>query len=88
MKTQRSMRRREFLAKVPLAAAGVAAFPILVKASALGRGGAVPPSDGIVMAGIGFGMQGPGNMQNFLEKNEVQWVAVCDLDEAHLAEAL
>ena len=39
------------------------------------------------MAGIGFGMMGPGNMANFLEKPEVQWVAVCDLDTEPLAMA-
>jgi predicted dehydrogenase len=87
MKKQRFMQRREFLARVPAAVAGVVAFPTLVRASALGRNGAVPASDRVVMAGVGFGMQGPGNMQNFLGKNEVQWVAVCDLDDQHLATA-
>jgi predicted dehydrogenase len=87
MKTQGSMRRRDFLTRVPLAAIGAAAFPTIVQASALGLDGAVPASDRIVMAGIGFGMQGPGNMQNFLGKSGVQWVAVCDLDETHLAKA-
>jgi predicted dehydrogenase len=70
-----------------MAAAGAAVFPTIVKASTLGLNGAVPPSEKIVMAGIGFGMQGGSNMRNFLGKNEVQWVAVCDLDDAHLAEA-
>jgi predicted dehydrogenase len=79
--------RREFLKKVPLALAGAAAFPTIVKASALGLGGAVPPNDRIVMAGIGFGMQGPSNMRSFLGKREVQWVAVCDLDDRALASA-
>jgi predicted dehydrogenase len=87
MKTTRGLGRREFLKKAPLALAGAAAFPAIVKASTLGRGGAVPPSDRIVMAGIGFGMQGPSNMRSFLGKTEVQWVAVCDLDEAHLEQA-
>jgi predicted dehydrogenase len=87
MKTRSPMPRREFLKRVPLAAAGAAAFPSIIKASALGLNGAVPASDRIVMAGIGFGMQGPGNMQSFLEKDEVQWVAVCDLDDKHLATA-
>jgi predicted dehydrogenase len=87
MKKHRSMRRREFLKKVPLAAAGAAAFPSIVRASALGLDGAVPPSDRIVMAGIGFGMQGGPNMKEFLGMSEVQWVGVCDLDELHLAEA-
>ncbi|MBM4202114.1 MAG: Gfo/Idh/MocA family oxidoreductase, partial [Gammaproteobacteria bacterium] len=87
MKTRRGTSRRDFLTRVPLALAGAAAFPTIVKASALGRQGAVAPSDRIVMAGIGFGMQGPGNMKNFLGKPEVQWVAVCDLDDTPLAKA-
>jgi len=87
MKTRSLMNRREFLKKAPLAVAGAAAFPSIIRASALGLNGAVPASDRIVMAGIGFGMQGPSNMQAFLEKDEVQWVAVCDLDDKHLAEA-
>ncbi|HOC17083.1 MAG TPA: Gfo/Idh/MocA family oxidoreductase, partial [Vicinamibacterales bacterium] len=70
-----------------MAVAGAALAPTIVKASALGRGGAVAPSDRIVMAGIGFGMQGPGNMRSFLGKDEVQWVAVCDLDDDHLQAA-
>ncbi len=85
------MNRRQFLRSAAIAggaaAAGVAGFPTIVKASTLGKNGAVAPSNRIVMAGIGFGMQGPGNMANFLEKPEVQWVAVCDLDKEHLAEA-
>ena len=79
------MKRREFLKKAPIAAVGIAGFPTIVKASALGLGGAVPPSDKIVMAGIGFGMQGPSNMRDFVANDDVQWVAVCDLDKEHLA---
>jgi len=84
MKNKRSFCRRDFLKKAPLALIGTSAFPTIVKASALGFQGAVPPSDRIVMAGIGFGMQGGGNMRSFLGKPEVQWVAVCDLDANHL----
>jgi predicted dehydrogenase len=84
MDNKRRYGRREFLKKAPLAVAGATAFPTIVRASVLGRDGAVPPSDRIVMAGIGFGMQGPGNMGNFLGKPEVQWVAVCDLDDVPL----
>jgi len=79
--------RRDFLKRAPLALAAAAAFPAIVKASALGRGGAVAPSDRIVMAGIGFGMQGPSNMRSFLGKEGVQWVAVCDLDDTPLEAA-
>jgi len=82
------MKRRHFLKTVAVAGgAAVAGFPTIVKASALGKNGAVAASDRIVMAGIGFGMQGPWNMANFLEKPEVQWVAVCDLDTEPLAMA-
>ena len=87
MRKPRGCCRRDFLKTVPLALAGAAGFPAIVKASVLGRGGAVPPSDRIVMAGIGFGMQGPSNMRSFLGKDEVQWVAVCDLDDKPLGEA-
>jgi predicted dehydrogenase len=81
------MRRRDFLKALPIAVAGAAGFPTIVKAAALGREGAVPPSDKIVMAGIGFGMQGIPNMRAFLQKDEVRWVAVCDLDKEHLKQA-
>jgi predicted dehydrogenase len=87
MSLKRTFGRREFLKSAPLALAGAAAFPTIVRASALGRGGAVAPSDRIVMAGVGYGMQGPGDMRNFLGKSEVQWVAVCDLDDAALKRA-
>lgn len=79
--------RREFLKRIPLAAAGVAAFPAIVPARVLGREGAPPPSDKIVMAGIGFGMMGYPNMEALLNKDEVQWVAVCDLDDNPLQKA-
>ncbi len=72
---------------IPLAAAGAVGFPAIVPASALGKSGRPAPSDRIVMAGIGFGMMGVPNMQSFLGKEEVQWVAVCDLDKAPLLEA-
>ena len=81
------MNRRQFLKGLSLAAAGVAGFPTIVPAGALGKSGSVAPSDRIVMAGIGFGNMGLGNMDSFLNKNDVQWVAVCDLDEKHLLKA-
>lgn len=82
--------RREFLKSSAAVAAGgaaIAGFPAIVKASALGRDGAVAASNRIVMAGIGFGMMGFPNMESLLEKPEVQWVAVCDLDDEPLGQA-
>jgi len=87
MSNERPVRRRDFLKNATAAAAGMAVFPTIVRASALGLNGSVAPSERIVMAGIGYGMQGIPNMRAFLEKDEVQWVAVCDLDKNHLAQA-
>jgi predicted dehydrogenase len=85
----KKMNRRQFLKKLSLATVGVGAlgFPEIVSASALGKSGATAPSNRIVMAGVGFGMMGIPNMKSFLEKKEVQWVAVCDVDKNHLIEA-
>lgn len=88
MKNKRArISRRQFMKQVSTIAVGAAAFPSIVPASALGRAGRPAPSDRIVMAGIGFGMMGIPNMRALLEKDEVQWVAVCDLDKNHLKQA-
>jgi predicted dehydrogenase len=72
--------RREFLRKAAGVAGGAAAFPYIVSSSVFGAEGKVAPSNRIVMGCIGVGGQGTGNMQGFLGKNEVQVVAVCDVD--------
>jgi predicted dehydrogenase len=86
MKPSKSPRisRRRFLA---LAGAAVAA-PTIIPASALGRGGATAPSDRIVMGVVGWGMQGPGNTDNFMQFKDCQVVASCNIDKNHLASSL
>ena len=69
------------------AAAGIAGFPSIVPAAALGKNKAPAPSDRIVMAGIGFGNMGLGNLDSFLNNDGVQWVAVCDVDDKIRARA-
>jgi len=83
----KKINRRQFLKQLSVAAVGVAGFPSIVPASVLGKSGAIAPSNRIVMAGIGFGMMGIPNMESFLGKDEVQFVAVCDVDENHLQRA-
>ncbi len=83
----KKINRRQFLKRLSVAAAGAAGFPSIVPASVLGKTGSNAPSNRIVMAGIGFGMMGIPNMRNFLEKDEVHWVAVCDVDEQNLMKA-
>lgn len=81
------MNRREFLksAGLQVAAAGVAfGFPSIVRASALGKDGAVAPSNRIHVASLGLGQMGMPNLQSFLGKDEVQLVALCDVDKVLL----
>ena len=59
--------------------AGTLALPSLVPASALGHGGAVSPSQRIVMGGIGIGGRGTYDLTAMLAQKDVQWVAVCDV---------
>jgi predicted dehydrogenase len=70
--------RRRFLTRGAMAASAVA-LPCYFPASALGRDGAVAPSERIVMGGIGMGGRGSYDLSWMLTEREVQWVAVCDV---------
>ena len=86
MADRSSLNRRTFVKRV--SAAGVmAAFPSIIPASALGRERRPAPGNRIVIGCIGVGSQGTGNMNGFLDKDEVQIVAVCDVDRDHLERA-
>ncbi len=54
MNQKNTTTRRHFL-KASGSATLAAAFPAIIPASALGRGGAIAPSERIVMGGIGMG---------------------------------
>ncbi len=71
--------RRQFLKRAAVAG-GLVAAPWIVPASALGRDGAVPPSERIVMGGIGLGGRGSGDLTWLLQQGDVQFVAICDVD--------
>ena len=74
--------RRRFL-KSALSAAGAAvAAPYIIPSSALGRDGAVAPSERIIIGGIGIGNRGTYDLGCFLEQKDAQFVAVCDIKEA------
>lgn len=72
--------RRRFL-KTAAAASAVAAAPYFVPASALGKNGAVPPSERIVVGGIGLRNRGMHDLRWMLRNSDVQFVAICDLQK-------
>ena len=80
--------RRTFLKQAGAAASAAIAFPYIVPSSALGKDGAVAPSNRITMGWIGTGGQGRGLMGIFMGFKEAQVVAASDVDEHHLAEGI
>ncbi|MHB1036670.1 MAG: Gfo/Idh/MocA family protein [Pirellulales bacterium] len=62
------------------AAAGVAAAPWIVPASALGADGAVAPSERIGIGLIGRGAMGSGHLRRMINEPRVQVLAVCEVD--------
>lgn len=76
--TFKTLTRRHFLRGTALTAGAIAA-PCFIPASVLGRGGAVPPSERIVMGGIGLGGRGSYDLGHLVEQGDVQMVAVCDV---------
>ena len=73
-----TLTRRRFLARGAMAVSAMA-LPYYIPASALGRNGAVAPSERIVMGGIGLGGRGSYDLSSMLTERDVQWVAVCDV---------
>jgi predicted dehydrogenase len=67
-----------------LIAAGASA-PFIVPSRVLGQGA---PSKKITVGFIGIGWQGGSNLDGFLSQDDCRVVAVCDVDDKHLQDAL
>lgn len=77
--------RRSFLQTA--ATTGAAAMaPMFIPASALGRDGAVAPSERIIVGGIGIGRRGGYDLSCFLPQKDVQFVAVADIKKKRRGE--
>jgi predicted dehydrogenase len=74
--------RRRFLQTALAAGAAAVAAPTIIPASALGRDGAVAPSERVIVGGIGIGNRGTYDLGCFLDCKDAQFVAVCDIKEA------
>ena len=88
-KVSTQLTRREFVRSAAAAAFAATVFPTIVPGSALGKNGAVAPSNRISLGVIGCGPQGRGDMGNFLGQKVCQVTGVCDVkqDQLELARA-
>ncbi|WP_182865158.1 Gfo/Idh/MocA family protein [Rhodopirellula sp. JC639] len=73
--------RRRFLKSAVASAGAAIAAPTIIPGSALGLDGAVPPSERVVMGGIGIGRRGGYDLSCFLPQKDVQFIAVCDIKQ-------
>lgn len=83
---KRGTTRRQFLRQSAAATAAVA-VPYFVPASALGRDGATAPSERITVGVVGTGGMGTGHVEWLAARAEVEVVALCDVDAAHVERA-
>ena len=71
--------RRTFLQN-SLAAAGGLALPSIIYSVARGASAAVPPSERITIGLVGKGVMGNGHLKYLAHRDDVELVAVCDVD--------
>jgi hypothetical protein len=72
------LNRRRFL-KTAFQAGALLVAPQVIPAAALGKDGTVPPSEQIVLGGIGIGGRGSYVLGCFMQEPDVRFVAVCDV---------
>jgi predicted dehydrogenase len=84
------MREVQYSRRSFLKATGAAiALPNIITSGALGAGGRPPASERIVMAGVGISIhQGSADLKEFLSDPRIQVVAVCDVRNEHLGNAM
>src|SRR6185369_4676497 len=86
MRIGREFSRREFVHRVGIGT-GALAFPTIISSSALGKDGAVAPSERINMGCIGWGQIAPGDLGVCINQADVQFVAVCEVDSSRREKA-
>ncbi|MCX6900516.1 MAG: Gfo/Idh/MocA family oxidoreductase [Verrucomicrobia bacterium] len=80
----RPMSRRLWLKRAAAATAAISGAPLLIPASALGNESRPAPSKRLTLAIIGIGSMGLRNLKGFLNEDDCQITAVCDVDAARL----
>jgi len=88
MNARQRVTRREFLRRTAGVAGSALALPYIVPSAALGKAGAVAPSNRITIGFIGVGGHGIDmNLRTFLGQPDAQAVAVCDVDSNNMNKA-
>jgi predicted dehydrogenase len=70
--------RRQFLKKA-VALSAVASVPFYISGKVLGKDGAVPPSEQIILGALGIGSRGGGDFSVFLQNPDVRFLSICDI---------
>ena len=78
--SQSTLSRRRAL-KAGLSAGAAIALPTIIPASALGLDGGPPPSERIVVGGIGIGRRGEYDLGCFLQQPDVIFAAIADVKQ-------
>lgn len=84
MRATQPMSRRLWLKHAAATTAAFSGVPFFIPASALGAGDRPAPSKRLTMAIIGIGSMGMRNLKGFLNEDDCQITAVCDLDGTRL----
>lgn len=80
MKMKPKATRRQFLKTAAKVSTAIAA-PMIVPSSALGLNGTTPPSERIIVGGIGIGRRGTSDLRCFLKHEDMTFAAVCDIKQ-------
>jgi len=73
-----SFNRRQFFKSAALATTAVA-LPFYVPGKLLGRDGAVPPSEQVILGALGIGGRGLEVLRVFLRQPDVRFLSICDV---------
>jgi len=83
MKNKEDLTRRKFIKQTAYSITGIISAPYIIPGNVLGKNGAIAPSERTVIASIGVGGMGTGNLNGFLNHDRAQVVAICDVDRNH-----
>ncbi|MDR0705771.1 MAG: Gfo/Idh/MocA family oxidoreductase [Planctomycetaceae bacterium] len=78
VKNSVSSSRRQFL-KNAVTLSAVATVPFYVSGKVLGKDGAVPPSEQIILGALGIGGRGGHDFSVFLKNPDVRFLSICDV---------